>query len=203
MLEDTNKLNAFTASVLDAARAEALAIETETRAAEERELAQLDAAAALEAARLETLAAASAKAAADKRIIAARLAERRTVLEFRERCADEIFADVKRRLLEYCDSAEYPPALAALLKRAAAAVPGARDVSVYLRSRDMEYAPALSAAAPELCLEFLVGDIALGGLILLCPSAGRRVDLTFDSALADLYGRFSDISGFNVEERHD
>ena len=40
----------------------------------------------------------------------------------------------------------------------------------------------------------------LGGLVLDCAEAGRKIDLTFDAALEDLEGRFSEITGFSLED---
>ena len=48
-------------------------------------------------------------------------------------------------------------------------------------------------------LDFAEGEQALGGLIAECPQLSRRADLTFDSALEDLEGRFAETTGFSME----
>ena len=46
---------------------------------------------------------------------------------------------------------------------------------------------------------FAEGEQALGGLVADCPELSRRVDLSFDSALEDLEGRFAETTGFSME----
>ncbi len=58
----------------------------------------------------------------------------------------------------------------------------------------------LAAAAPGVELKFVEGAFTLGGLVLDCAEAGRKIDLTFDAALEDLEGRFSEITGFSLED---
>ncbi len=64
----------------------------------------------------------------------------------------------------------------------------------------MGYAQGLNSASPGVKLEFLEGGFSLGGLVLECPERCRRIDLSFDSALEDLEGRFSELTGFSLEE---
>ena len=64
----------------------------------------------------------------------------------------------------------------------------------------MGLAPALAGAAGGVRLEFREGGFSLGGLVLECPERCRRIDLSFDSALEDLEGRFSELTGFSLEE---
>ena len=86
-----------------------------------------------------------------------------------------------------------------LLEKALAALPGAKSVTVYLRAEDMGQAGGLKAAFPGVELDFAEGEQALGGLIAECPQLSRRADLTFDSALEDLEGRFAETTGFSME----
>ena len=128
------------------------------------------------------------------------LAAKRSLLQFREDCAADVFAEVRRRVLALHDSAGYAGTLQDQLLRALSAVPGAHSAVVELRHEDMARAADLAAAAPGVELKFVEGAFTLGGLVLDCAEAGRKIDLTFDAALEDLEGRFSEITGFSLED---
>ena len=87
-----------------------------------------------------------------------------------------------------------------LLVKAYGGMPGITAARVFLRQADMKYQDALAARLPEVRLEFVEGRFVLGGLILMSEEKARRVDLTFDSGFSDLSGRFSEITGFCVED---
>ena len=72
-------------------------------------------------------------------------------------------------------------------------------VNEITQPEDMAHADALRAAVPGVELDFEEGDFLLGGLIVECPELSRLADLSFDSALDDLEGRFSEVTGFNME----
>ena len=44
------------------------------------------------------------------------------------------------------------------------------------------------------------GSLAPGGMIIEFPMQHRRADLTFDTALEDLSSRFTEITGFGMED---
>ena len=60
----------------------------------------------------------------------------------------------------------------------------------------------VTAALDSPVAAVLPGTFLLGGVVLDRPETHRRADLSYDSALLDLRGRFSDITGFDVEARH-
>ena len=62
----------------------------------------------------------------------------------------------------------------------------------------MRFADELMNSASGVSLAFAEGSFALGGLSLVCLSKGRRVDMTFDSALSDMVGHFSELAGLNI-----
>lgn len=194
------KLNAFTAAVLDEARQEADRLRAEDAEAEHRAAEDCRAALAAESERRKAAGRAAAKTAADRRIAAAALAGRRAVLEYRERRTGEIYDAVRQRVADYTAAPAYPETLKKLLKQALSAVPGAAAAEVLLRPEDRQYEASLAAAAGKTALRFGAGSFRLGGLILLCPERERRVDLSFDAALADIQGRFSELTGFRMEE---
>lgn len=200
MPDASEKLNAFTGALLSSARAEVQAAEAGARDAEAAAAAARDARQA-EALRARTEeAAASARSEGEKRLAAAALAQRRALLGFREDCARTVFADVRTRLAAEAASPAYGETLARLLRAAAGAVKDAGPAVVHLRPADMKYAPALRAALPGTKLSFLQDGFDLGGLIVDFPRKHRRADLTFDTALADLDGRYTEIAGDPLED---
>ena len=54
-------------------------------------------------------------------------------------------------------------------------------------------------SVPQFICSFEEGGFSLGGLVFECAEKGRKIDLSFDAALEDLEGRFSEITGFSLE----
>lgn len=199
-MTEHEKLDAFTAAILNEARQEAEHLRTEDAETIHKAVEEYRAVVSAEAERRKAAGAAAAKSAADRRIAAAALAGRRTVLEYRERRTGEIYGAVRQRVEAYPGTPDYPGTLEKLLAKALSAVPGAGAAEILLRPEDRQHEALLSAASGKTALSFGTGSFRLGGLILLCPERDRRVDLSFDSALADIQGRFSELTGFHMEE---
>ena len=193
-MEKDNKLAAFMAAMVSAAETEAAEVRSD--AAEEEAAALEECRAGMERDRERRIAAAEADARSqeDKRVTAAAFAAKHELLRFRE-----VFAAVRERIRQAAAGEGYGAMLRALLEKALAALPGAKSVTVYLRAEDMGQAGGLKAAFPGVELDFAEGEQALGGLIAECPQLSRRADLTFDSALEDLEGRFAETTGFSME----
>lgn len=121
-------------------------------------------------------------------------ADRRTLLARREQYAAEVFDAVRERLAAYTASKEYPAQLAALLSKARAAL-GEGDCVIWLRREDLALGKALKAKCPGANVR--EGDFALGGLWL--SVGARRADMSFDTALDGLRGRFAEIIGMEIE----
>lgn len=200
MQEENSKLQAFTVSVTAAAQERAAKMDEETERMEREAMETYSADLAAAAAKRRAAALADAKVRENKRVVAEGLAAKRSLLQFREDCADDVFAEVRRRVLELPKQPEYEKTLRDQLWRALDAVPGARSARVLLRREDMRFAQALNAASPGVRLSFEEGGFTLGGLVLECGEQGRKIDLSFDAALEDLEGRFSEITGFSLED---
>lgn len=195
-----SKLADFTAAVTGAAQAKAAEMDAETEKLEREALEEYSAALKAAAEKRRASALADAKVRENKRVVAEGLAAKRSLLQFREDCADDVFDEVRRRILELPRRPEYAETLKNQLWRALDAVPGAREAKVWLRREDMGCAQGLNSASPGVKLEFLEGRFALGGLVLECAEKGRKIDLSFDAALEDLEGRFSELTGFSLED---
>ena len=193
------KLQAFTRAILDAANEHA---DAEHAEADEQEKTYIENYRAETHARSEqrrAIAQAEIKAREDKRVMTETLAARRSLLALREECAGMVIADVRARLAAYPGEPGYAGTLDNLLRRGLNAVPDARSARVLLRGADMAHAEHLRAAAPGVELSFAEGKFLLGGMMIEFPVQHRRADLTFDTALEDLSGRFTEITGFGME----
>lgn len=200
MQEEKSKIEGFTSAVITAAEQHAARINEETEQLEREAIDNYAADLKAAAAKLRAAALADAKVRENKRVVSEGLAAKRSLLQFREDCAADVFAEVRRRVLALHDSAGYAGTLKDQLLRALSAVPGAHSAVVELRHEDMARGAGLAAAAPGVELKFVEGAFTLGGLVLDCAEAGRKIDLTFDAALEDLEGRFSEITGFSLED---
>lgn len=202
MPNGTDKTTVFTAAILENARTRADALRTSAESAERAELDAFEAEQRADGERRVAVGTADAKAREDKRVTAAVLKCRRELLQYREDCAFDVFGEVRARLSAYPATPAYGDTLRDLLGRAVGALPGGGEVTVYLRPEDMSYAGELRRALPNSSLAFAEGSFALGGLIAESGERRLRADLTFDSALEDLSGRFSELTGFDMEDRH-
>lgn len=198
-MQNDNKLAAFMAAMVSAAEAEAAEMRETAADEEAAALAECRAGTETDSEKRIAAAEADAKNQEDKRITAAAFAAKRELLRFREDCADEVFAAVRERIKSAAAGKDYGKMLCALFKKALDAMPGAERVTVLLRPEDMGHSDALKRAFPDVELSFAEGEQVLGGLVADCPELSRRVDLSFDSALEDLEGRFAETTGFSME----
>lgn len=125
---------------------------------------------------------------------------KRTLLQLREEQARAAFDQARKMIVDFTESDKYLPHLCSLLQKAVDILGYGFAAEVILRPQDMKYTDALLSSVRGVSLAFREGDFTLGGLCLYCSSKGRQVDMSFDSALADMVGRFADMSGLKVEE---
>lgn len=192
------KLKAFSSSILNEAIAESRRITDELHRRKLEMAKRTEAQIAEDTAR-RTKARINEIRAGESRRVAARMTEnKRALLQFREDCATKTFDEVRERIVEFTASGDYLPHLKALLQRAVNALGYGFSATVYLRSEDMRFSDELMKSVSGVSLAFSEGDFSLGGLSLVCQSRGRRVDMTFDSAMSDMVGHFSELSGLNI-----
>lgn len=125
---------------------------------------------------------------------------KRTLLQYREDCANETNAKVRERIARFTESDAYLPHLKKLLKKAVDVFGYGFAAEVHLRPEDMHFADELAKSISGVSLVFNEGNFELGGLCLYCPAKGKQVDLTFDEALYDLMDHFAEITGIRVDE---
>ncbi len=133
--------------------------------------------------------------------VSARAAEnKRQLLQFREDCAKNVFSEVQKKIEAFTHSSDYPEHLGKLLRKAVEQLGYGFAADVHLRREDMQYSDYLLTQVSGVSLAFREGTFTMGGLRLTCPARGRRIDLSFDSAMSDLVGHFSELTGMQVEE---
>jgi len=130
---------------------------------------------------------------AQLRIATAKAADRRDLLARREEYAGEVFAAVREKIAAYTKTAEYGSLLEKQLREAKSAL-GEGETVLYLRREDLPLGEKLKALVPD--MRVAEGDFAAGGLQLSVDA--RRADLSFDTALRELRGRFASISGLEI-----
>lgn len=189
------KLDAFTEVMISEATEQSRAITEELRRAEAEQMAKAEARIKAEVEKYTRNRIAEITAAENHRISTCMTDGQHRLLEYREACAQEIYADIARRIAEFTSSEEYLPHLKKLLQRAISAFGYGYSAEILLRSEDMKYSSELVGSVSGVSLTVSEGSFVLGGLCLNCPARGKRADLTFDSALADMKGHVSDYTG--------
>lgn len=198
-VKNNGKLQRFTRAILDAANERADAVQAEADEQEKSTLANYRAEAEARGEQSRALSQSEIRAREEKRVMTETMNARRALLSQREDCAKMVMEDVRKRVADYPSTPEYAGTLDDLLRAGLAAVPEAKTATVLLRREDISHTDHLKAAAGDVQLSFAEGFIDLGGLVIEFPEQHRRADMTFDTALHDLSGRFTDIVGFGME----
>lgn len=198
MPDQEEKLHAFTQTALREANRDAERIKEELREEHDRAMASVHLKYRAEIGRWREAKAAEARSAEMRRVNSVLAENRRAMLDYRESCAKDVFAALPERIRAFTESAEYPAHMAKLLRRAYEAIGGTEPLELYLREADMALADELRAVLPEHEITVLEGDFRLGGLCLNCPEKHVRADLSFDSAMSDMVGHFSELSGMEM-----
>ncbi len=198
MPDQEEKLRAFTKTALREANRDAQRIKDELRAEHDKAMAEAHTKYRAEISRWREAKAAEARSTEMRRVNSVLAENRRAMLDYRESCAKDVFNALPERIRAFTESADYPRHMARLLRRAREAIGGSAPMELYLREADMGLAEKLRAAVPDVELTVLEADFKLGGLCLYCPEKHVRADLSFDSAMSDMVGHFSELSGMEM-----
>ncbi len=194
------KLQRFIGSIMAEGNSEAQAILSELEARAAAELAEYQTLLDAELRQYNERRSAEIRAKEQNRVASNAAENKRQLLQFREDCAQSVFDEVTDRIAAFTASEAYSEHLGKLLRKAVAQLGYGFAAEVHLRPEDMKYADYLLTQVSGVSLGFREGSIEVGGLRLVCPARARRIDLSFDSALADLVGHFSELSGMQVRE---
>ncbi len=198
--ETGKKLEEYTDSIIADAIEDSNKIVSELREKQEKLIQKAETDITAEALRYQNAKIAEIKTRENLRINARMTENKYKLLQYREDCANEAFKDVEQKIVEFTASEEYLPHLKGLLKKAIDFLGYGFLVEVYLRPEDMHLADELHASVSGVSLAFCEGEFALGGLRVVCPTKGQRIDLSFDTSMKDLVGHFTELSGLNMGE---
>lgn len=200
-MQDTDKkLEAFTDTIIAEAMDEAHKITFDLRAKQDAMIKDAETATVAEADRYQKSSIAEIRASQERRISAKLNSNKHTLLEYREAWANEMHKQVIGRINDFTVTDAYLPHLQELLKKAIDSLGYGLSAEVFLRPEDMQYADELLKSTSGVSLAFTEGDFSLGGLRVVCHSKGQRIDMSFDTALSDMVGHFSEIAGRKMDE---
>lgn len=197
MPEEITKLDAFIKVIMNDAKSESEAILSEVDANRGLALESAKKEYQDEADRYFQSELSRAKAESGRAVSKKLLENKRSLFHYRQKLGDELTEDVKNRIGEYTLTPEYGQRLEKLLQQALAQFHGSQ-VKVFLRPGDLILAQQFAKIPDYENVAFEEGDIELGGLICECPSQRLRADLTFDTRLAEISSRYSELFELEV-----
>lgn len=198
--EKDKKLELFTNAVYSKAidESHSMAIELQKKEKELIDKAEADVSADIN--RYKNAKLAEIKARESRRITAKMTENKRALLQYREDCANEAYEEVGNKLRAFTETDQYLPKLKELLTIAIEILGDNVEETVYLRSADMHYEDELKYYSKNKDLSFEEGHFILGGLEVLCSSKNKKVDLSFDSAMEDMVGHFTELTGLSLSD---
>lgn len=121
---------------------------------------------------------------------------RRNIAEKREHIAKSVFSEVLNKLEKFTNTSEYENFLIKSVKNILS-IAGERDVTIYLKPRDLKYKDAIEALSKNISTE-PCREIKTGGVKACCPELLINIDDTLDERLAEQVEWFYEKSGLSV-----
>lgn len=200
-IKDTDKkLEDYTGAIISDAIEDSRQIVIELREKQEKIIKKADMDIAAEAMKYQNAKIAEIKTKESLKINARMIENKHTILQYREDCAIEAFKEVEAKIMEFTASEEYLPHLKSLLKRAVEVLGFGIVAVVYLRPEDLHFFDELQASVTGVNIAVREGEFYLGGMRVVCPTKGQRIDMSFDTAMIDMVGHFTEITGLNMGE---
>ena len=200
-MQDTDKkLEEFTDTIIAEAIEEAHQITLELKSKQDAMIKEAENSIAAEAERYKNSSIAEIRATEERRISAKRNADKHELLRYREVCAVDIHKQVQNKISAFTATEAYPEHLKKLLRQAIEALGYGISVEVFLRPEDMRFGDELISSVTGVSIAVTQGDFSLGGLRVVCPSKGQRIDMSFDTSLNDMVGHFSELAGLKMGE---
>ena len=194
-MTDREKLDLFNKTVLNEAMVDSRRVTGQFEKAVETATKQAEAGVAAEVLKYETAKRAEITARERRRVRSERNDRHHKLLEFREKCATETYNTVTEYLEEFTLTDRYPDYLVRILTDAAKRLPDNAQAEIFLRPEDMYLSARLQDKVPGINMSFGEGTFSLGGMQLSAPGLKLRIDMSFDSAMSDIIGHFSELSG--------
>jgi len=200
-IKDTDKkLEEFTGAIITDAIEDSKKIVLELRDKQEKLISKADTDIAAEAMRYQNVKIAEIKTKENLRINARMTENKFALLQYREEWANKAFIEIRDKVVEFTASDEYLPHLELLLKKAIEFLGYGFLVEVSLRPEDMHFADDLIRSVTGVSIAVTEGSFSVGGLRVVCPSKGQRLDLSFDTSLKDMVGHFSELAGLKMDD---
>ena len=196
--ETDKKLEEFTGAIIADAIEDSKKIVLELREKQEKLIKKADVELAAEAMRYQNVKIAEIKTKENLRVNARMTGNKFTLLKYREDNADEAFEEIRAKISEFTNSEEYLPHLKTMLKKAIDFLGYGYSMEVILRPEDMHLGDELISSVMGVSIAVSEGTFSLGGLRVVCHSKGQRVDMSFDTALNDLVGHFSELADLKM-----
>lgn len=200
-IKDTDKkLEEFTGAIISDAIEDSNKIVLELRDKQIKLISKADTDIAAEAIRYQNVKIAEIKTRENLRVNARMTENKFALLQYREEWANKAFIEVRDKVVEFTTSQEYLPHLESLLKKAIEFLGYGHLVEVSLRHEDMHFADDLIGSVTGVSIAVTEGSFSLGGLRVVCPSKGQRIDLSFDTSLNDMVGHFSELADLKMDD---
>lgn len=200
-IKDTDKkLEEFTGAIISDAIEDSKKIVLELRDKQEKLISKADTDIAAEAMRHQNVKIAEIKTRENLRVNARMTENKFALLKYREEWANKAFIEVRDKVVEFTASEEYLPHLEYLLKKAIEFLGYGHLVEVSLRPEDMHFADELIGSVTGVSIAVTEGSFSIGGLRVVCPSKGQRIDLSFDTSLNDMIGHFSELADLKMDD---
>ncbi len=200
MPERKTKLDVFTSSIMSASRQEVQQINDSLEKNWNKAVYEAKTELKSEVEKYKTEAKSAISAREHLRVNDRMTANKHELLQFRENCAQEVFRMAREHIERFTRSEEYPQHMCDLVNRACDILGVGATGDAYLRPEDMHLCDLLQEATPDIHLVFHEGSFAYGGLQINCPPKHMRIDMSFDAALSDLVGHFSELSSMYLED---
>lgn len=198
--ETDKKLEEFTGAIIADAIEDSNKIVFDLREKQEKLIKKADADIAAEAMRYQNAKITEIKTNENLRINARMTENKHALLKYREDNANEAFKEVSAKIVEFTNSEDYLPHMKNQLKKAIDFLGYGCLVELILRPEDMHLGDELIGSVTGVSITVMEGAFSLGGLRVVCHSKGQRIDLSFDTALSDMVGHFSELAGLKMDD---
>lgn len=130
-----------------------------------------------------------------KRVSEIRYEEGKRVLSYRNKLVDELFEEIKERIIKAVDTPEYNKYLKNAAEKASAIIPLNEKTKAFCKASHIETVKAILGNG---CAVLDSSSIEIGGIIFEYTETGIIVDLSLDVALENERERFSSLKEMQI-----
>lgn len=130
-----------------------------------------------------------------KRVSEVRYEEGKRVLSHRNKLVDDLFNEIKERIVKAVDTPEYEKYLKNAVEKASGIIPLNEKTKAFCKASHIE---AVKAVLGNGCTVLETSNIEIGGIIFEYTETGIIVDLTLDVALENEREKFSSLKEMQI-----